>query len=272
VVIVICPIRKKNISCLLVWAVAFTFSVLSASAQNLAPSPVQTGRDAQAAQPKVSPKQASKAPITVLEETLLRVWTIDPLNSKRLKHGTPLVFMVSEDVDVGDALAVPRGATVHGLVTESKKAGRLTGSPDLTLELVSLDLGGRSYPLYTHPFKVTGMSKTEPTEKKVVRGAFVGGIVGSAVSGVSTTKGIVTSDGSSRVAGMATGAGVGAGVGTVLAAASPGPTIWIPSESQLDFFLAAPITVVPVSAKEAARLAEGLHSGGPTLYVRGDIP
>jgi hypothetical protein len=265
-------IRKKKVSCLLVWSVALTFSSQVAMAQNLAPSPVQTGTETQAAQPEVSPKQDSKAPITVLEESLLRVWTTDSLDSKRLKHGTPLVFIVSEDVVVGDALAIPRGATVHGLVTESKKAGRLTGSPDLTLELVSLDLGGRSYPLYTHPFKVIGMSKTEPTEKKVARGAFVGGIVGSSVSGVSKTKGLVTSNGSSRVAGMATGAGVGAGVGTVVAAASPGPTIWIPSESQLDFFLASPITVAPVSAKEAARLAQGLRSGGPTLYLRDETP
>jgi hypothetical protein len=40
----------------------------------------------------------------------------------------------------------------------------------------------------------------------------------------------------------------------------------------VDFYLAAPVTVTPVSAKEAARLAQGLHSGGPNLYLRGDTP
>jgi hypothetical protein len=29
---------------------------------------------------------------------------------------------------------------------------------------------------------------------------------------------------------------------------------------------------IPVSAKEAARFAQGYHHGGPVLYVRGDTP
>jgi len=40
----------------------------------------------------------------------------------------------------------------------------------------------------------------------------------------------------------------------------------------MDFYLASPISVQPVSAKEAERLAERLHPGGPVLYVRGDTP
>jgi hypothetical protein len=40
----------------------------------------------------------------------------------------------------------------------------------------------------------------------------------------------------------------------------------------VEFYLAAPITVSPVSDKEAERLAEGLHPGGPVLYLRGDTP
>jgi hypothetical protein len=142
----------------------------------------------------------------------------------------------------------------------------------LTLELDSLELGGRTYPIYTYQFKVTGTSKTQPTEKKVVRGAYIGAIAGSFFSGVSAKGPVTADDGTGKVAGMATGAGLGAGVGTAIAAASPGPVIRIPSESQLDFYLAAPITVTPVSAKEAAKLAEGLHQGGAVLYVRGETP
>jgi hypothetical protein len=71
---------------------------------------------------------------------------------------------------------------------------------------------------------------------------------------------------------MTAGAAVGAGVGTLVSAASAGPTVLIPAESQADFSPASPITVTPVSAKEAARLAQGLHPGGPVLYVRGETP
>lgn len=45
-----------------------------------------------------------------------------------------------------------------------------------------------------------------------------------------------------------------------------------PAESQMDSYLASPISVVPVSGKEAAQLAQRYHHGGPVLYVRGDTP
>jgi hypothetical protein len=245
-------------------------SCLAVSAQDLnSAAPSQAQIDLSPA--PVAAKSTPTAPITVLEDTLIRVMTTESLNSKRVEHGTPVSFTVSEDVVVGDRLAIPRGATVHGMVIKSKKAGRLTGSPEITLKLVSLDLGGRKYPLYSYQFKVTGTSKTGPTETKVLRGATVGAVAGSFVSGVSS-KGVVTPNGSGRVASMTAGAGIGAGVGTAIAAATPGPGIWIPSESQIDFYLAAPITVTAIGAKDAARLAQGLHSGGPTLYVRGDTP
>jgi len=222
-----------------------------------------------AATPIAPAPQTAPVSLTVLEDTLLRVQTMEPINSKRAKQGTPVLFTVSEDVVVRDLLAIPRGATVHGKVIESRQAGRLTGSPELALQLTSLDLGGRSYPLDSYRFKVKGLSKTRPTDTKALHGAEAGSIVGSVVSGVSTKSGIQTpTDGSSRAASMTAGAIVGAGVGTLVSAASPGPGIWIPSESQIDFYLAVPVTVTRISAKEAARLAQGLHPGGPTLYVR----
>jgi hypothetical protein len=220
--------------------------------------------------PAAAPEQDSPvpaAPVTVLEESLIRVMTNAPLDSKRMKDGAQLLFTVSEDVAPGGVLAIPSGATVHGVVIDSRKAGVLTGSPELILKLVSLELGGRSYPLYTYQFKVKGTSKTGPTEKKAVRGAVVGAIVGS-ING--SAKGGSTDVG--KAASIGAGAAAGAAVGTVVSAATPGPGIWIPAESQVDFYLAAPITITPVSAKEAARLGQGLHPGGPALYVRGETP
>ncbi|MGA2851574.1 MAG: hypothetical protein ABSE46_21430 [Terracidiphilus sp.] len=210
--------------------------------------------------------------ITILEDTMIRVMTSEPIDSKHARSGTPVLCFVSEDVLVNDVLAIPRGATVRGEVIRSKRAGRLTGSPELIIKLVSLDLGGRTYPLYTYLFKMTGASKTEPTEKKAMRGAAVGAIAGALASGVSSKGGVEEADGLGRAASMGTGAAVGAGVGTAISAATPGPGIRIPSEAQVDFYLAAPITVAKVSEKEAARLAEGLHSGGPSLYLRGEAP
>lgn len=284
--------RSKGIAL----AVLVIFSGMAAIAQNAPPTPAETvpatlpdspSPVPAAAQPHASaPAQLPSAPepttipfngargqqITILEDTMIRVITNDPIDSKHARDGTPVLCMVNEDVLVDGALAIPRGATAHGVVVRSKKAGVLTGSPELIIKLVSLDLGGRTYPLYTYLFKMTGASKTQPTQTKALRGAAVGTVAGAMASGVSSKGGVQEADGTGRAVSMATGAAVGAGVGTAISAVTPGPGIRIPSEAQVDFYLAAPITVTKVSEQEAAHLAEGLHSGGPSLYLRGETP
>src|SRR5262249_6337176 len=85
-------------------------------------------------------------PVTVPQGTLIQVRTAEALDNKRAKEGTPVQFTVIRDVAVGGVLAIPRGATVHGVVTETKQAGALGGAPELGLRLVSLDLSGQNYP------------------------------------------------------------------------------------------------------------------------------
>ena len=164
--------------------------------------------------------------------------------------------MVIQDVAVGNVLAIPRGAIVHGVVTEAKKAGDLGGSPVLALTLTSLDLGGQSYPLQTDQFKVRGPNKAGHTVSNAFGGALLGALIGGAARGPE---------------GAAVGAGIGAGAGTAASAATPGPGIWIPAEARVDFHLVSPVTVAPVSAQEAARLAQGLYrvdrtSTGAAIY------
>ena len=124
----------------------------------------------------------------------------------------------------------------------------------LALTLTSLDLGGRNYPLTSDQFKVKGPNKAGQTVGSALSGGVIGTIIGCAVG---------------RGAGCAIGAGAGVAAGTAASAASPGPGAWIPAEALVTFHLAAPLTVDPVSPQEAARLAQGLYPGGPTLYRRG---
>jgi hypothetical protein len=198
-------------------------------------------------------------PVTILQGTLLQLRTSEGLTSKRAKDGEPVQFTVIRDVAVGGVLALPKGATVHGVVTEVKKVGSgdLGGSSELALRLTSLDLGGQSYPLDSDQFKVKGPSKTGQTVGNAVGGGIVGAIIGCAVG---------------RGAGCAIGAGAGVAAGTAASAASPGPGVWIPAEALVTFHLNTPLTVAPVSAQEAARLAQGLYTGGPNLYRRGYYP
>jgi hypothetical protein len=195
--------------------------------------------------------------VTIPQGTLLQLRTSESLDNKRAKDGTPVQFTVIRDVAVGGVLALPKGATVHGVVSESKKAGDLGGSPELALKLTSLDLGGQNYPLDSDQFKVKGPSKTGQTVGNAVGGGILGTIIGCAVG---------------RGFGCAVGAGAGVAAGVGASAASPGPRAWVPAEALVTFHLNTPLTVTPVSAQEAARLAQGLYPGGPNLYRRGPYP
>jgi hypothetical protein len=235
-------------------------------------SAAQQGISSSTSMPAVQPRYWTSndpnAQVTVLENTLLRVMTNSALSTARARDGQALLFTLNEDVVVDGVLIIPRGATLHGVVVQRKKAGKLAGSPDLMLKLVSLELGGRRYPVYSYEFKVEGTSKTGPTGEKIKTGAVIGTLAGAVLEG--SAEGAST--GAGKLAEMGAGAAVGAGVGTAIAAVTPGPVIDIPAESQIDFYLSSPISVVPASRQEAERLSEGLYSGGPVLYVRGETP
>jgi hypothetical protein len=202
--------------------------------------------------------------VTVLENTPLRVMSNQPISSRMTRPGAPLSFTVNQDVVVDGLLVIPCGATVFGTIVNIEKAGVLTGNTQLVFKLSSLELGGQSYPLFTYQFKVAGASKTRPTETKIKTGAVVGAIVLGSLSG--SASGPPTAE--QKLIGAGAGAALGAGVGTAMAASSPAPIVSIPAESEMVFILSLPIAVVPVDAKEAARMARGMKPGGPVLYVR----
>jgi hypothetical protein len=116
-------------------------------------------------------QEAPKGPVTIPQGTLLQLRTSEPVGSKQSQGRRAVQFTVIRDVTVGGVLAIPRGATAHGVVTEVKKAGDLKGSPELALKLTSLDLGGQNYPLDSNQFKVKGPGKAGHTVGSVVSGA-----------------------------------------------------------------------------------------------------
>lgn len=221
--------------------------------------PAQPGYGQQPYRQPYGPRRAPRyniasGPITIPAGTALQVRTVEGLNSKHAVEGTPVTFTVISDVTAGGFLAIPRGAVLHGIVSYVRRPGQLTGSPELALQLTSLDLGGQTYPVQSDQFRVRGPSKTGRTVGNAIGGALLGAIIGGAAGGGG---------------GAAIGAVAGGGAGTALSAASQGPGAWIPSEALVTFHLETPITVNPVGRDEAARLAQGLYPGGPTLYRRG---
>ena len=85
-------------------------------------------------QPQAPAYQYAQTQVTIPQGTLLQLRTSEPVDSKRAMDGSPVQFTVIQDVTMGGVLAIPRGATVHGVVTETKKSGDLGGRAELALD------------------------------------------------------------------------------------------------------------------------------------------
>ena len=225
--------------------------------QNYPPPPPQYPQQPQYGRGQLPPPryEMPRGPITVPPGTLMQVRTNEPVSSKQARGGEPIQFTLIQDVVLNGVLAIPRGATVHGVIAEVRhpEKGSLTGSAELALELTSLDLTGRTYSVQSDLFKVKGPGKGQRSAGSVVGGALLGAIIGGAVG---------------HGPGAAIGAGAGGGAGAAASAATSGPGVWIPAEALVSFHLVTPVTVEPVNQQEAMRLAQGLYPGGPALYRR----
>jgi BON domain len=204
------------------------------------------------AQPSVPYYQTPKSPVTIPAGTLIRVRLSEPLDTAHLKDGATFQATAATDVYQGGVLAIPRGATLTGQVVEAKDGGRLGGSATLRLQLTNVNLGGQIFPIGTDVWSNKGPNKSGYTARNTVGGALLGAIIGGAVG---------------RGEGAAIGAGAGAAGGLAASSATNGPRLYLPTESMVDFHLATPATVQPVSWQEAQRLASSAPSG-PVLVQR----
>jgi hypothetical protein len=183
--------------------------------------------------------------VTVAPGSMLRIRINQGLDSNHIQAGANFDGTVLTDVVAGGQVAIPRGATVSGVVVGAKKAGTFKGQGELSLQINSVTLGGQVYPLTSEVWAANGRDKTPGTVGATVGtsafGALLGGIAGGGV-------------------GAAIGAGAGAGVGLAGSAATPRGQIIIPPESVLVFSTAAPATVRTVSEQEIQRLS---YQAGP---------
>jgi hypothetical protein len=183
--------------------------------------------------------------VTVAPGSMLRVRINRGLDSNHIQAGAPFDGTVLTDVVAGGQVAIPRGATVSGVVVGAKKAGTFKGQGELSLQINSVTLGGQVFPLTSDVWAQNGRDKTPGTVGTTVGTSAFGALLGAVAGG-----GV----------GAAIGAGAGAGVGLAGSAASPRGQIIIPPESVLVFSTAAPATVRTVSEQEIQRLS---YEAGP---------
>jgi hypothetical protein len=204
-------------------------------------------------QPMYGGQEAGRM-VTIQNGALIRVRINQPLDSSHSTPGERFQGVVVSDAVVDGAVAIPRGATVEGIVVDAKPSGALKGRGELSLQLTQLSVGGNTYPLVSDIWAENGGDKTVHTVNSTAVGTGLGALVGAAAGGGE---------------GAAIGAGVGAVIGLGASAASPSGQVYVPAEGLLTFHLAQPATVATVSQMELNRLAQGVGpASGPVRLVR----
>jgi BON domain len=201
--------------------------------------------------------QQAGLPVLVPSGSMVRIRINQGLDSRHSQPGTTFDGVVVNDVIADGAIAIPRGATVEGKVAEVHQSGQLEGRGEVSLQLTSVILGGRQYPIVSDQWSISGGNKTAQTVGNTVGLGAVGALIGAVAGGG---------------AGAAIGAGVGGAAGLGASAASGRSQAFIPPEAILTFHLAQPAQLATVSQAEMDRLAYGVPSGGQRLQRRPPPP
>ena len=201
------------------------------------------GYTQQPAAPIYGAQEGGKA-VTIPAGALVRMRLVEGLTAKRIKAGTIFDGTVLNDVIADGEVAIPRGASVQGTIVVSNPSGAVGGKGQLALQLTSVSLSGRNYPIITDTWTHYGRDKTGQT---------VGSAIG--LGGFGALIGAVAGGGAGAAIGAA--AGVGAGIGT--SAASGRNDVVIPPEAIISFHLVQPAGVTTVSQQEMDRLGYGVQ-------------
>jgi len=192
-------------------------------------APALTTRPASSVADSSAAASASKvSSVTVPAGTQLSIRTIDSIDSTENQVGDRFHASLEEPLVMDGNVVVEKGADVYGRLAEAKTSGTFTGRSQLQLELTGLVVNGRTIPLVTGEYELTGKSRTSSTAKRTVGGAAVGSIIGALAGGGK---------------GAAIGAGAGAGVGAGSEIITKGDQVKIPSETLIEFTLKQEVSI-----------------------------
>jgi hypothetical protein len=200
-----------------------------AEPQAQTPAPVEQVPPASDQATDAPPPPPEPYPVTIPAGTVLTVRTVDPINTSINKTGDEFGATIDAPVSANGQIVIPRYSKARLRLVAERSAGRIKGQSEVQLQMVSLTVNGRTYPVRTGVFQQkAAASRGKQTAKRVGIGAAVGGIIGAIAGGGK---------------GAAIGAGVGAGAGTGVQMATKGQAVKIPTETQLDFALSSPLNV-----------------------------
>lgn len=202
-------------------------------------------------------QQQAGQTVVVPNGTVLRVRINQALDSRKSQPGTAFDGIVLADVIVGNQIAIPRGASVQGVVVDAQPGTPLRGRGGLALQLTQVTLEGSTYPLTTGQWEQAGYDKTGQTVGNTVGLGALGAIIGAAAGGGP---------------GALLGAGIGGAAGLGVSSAGSSGEAKIPAEAILNFKLTQQAALTTVSQAELDRLGAGLPQPSQTLQRRYAYP
>ena len=160
--------------------------------------------------------------------TVLTVRLAQSVGSKISQTGESFSATLAEPLQVGGSVLVPAGTEASGTVAEAVPLGRFKGGARLVLQLDSLTVSGKQYPISASAIARSAKGKGKRTATMVGGGAGVGALIGGLAGGGK---------------GAAIGAIAGAGAGTAGSAFTGNKDIVLPAESVLSFKLKEPVEI-----------------------------
>ena len=151
------------------------------------------------------------------------------LSSSTAKVEDRVTAVVSSDVIADGRTVVPTGSRLEGTVTVVQPGSKFKGRARIGIRFHTLVLAdGMRVPIQTETLYRDGESATGATTAKVGTGAAAGAIIGGLLGG---KKGAII------------GGAVGAGGGTAVVMTGDAKEAVLPSDSELNMRLTAPVTI-----------------------------
>ena len=175
----------------------------------------------------VSPQSGER--ITVPIDSPITVRMVDSIDSRYDQPGKRFHATLDQDLLVNGILVAPKGTDAYGRLIYASQAGHIQGRAELRLELTTLMINGQARAIATGEYHLAGESRSKQSGERIGGAAIGGAIIGGIIGGGQ---------------GAAAGAAIGAGAGTAVQLSTEGDHVKIPSETQLEFKLSAPFTIV----------------------------